>query len=127
MIRLATIPALHANRTVKSVLRLFGSTSSLNVAQRPPVSPEPNAKPSLEASSVAVLQRPSIPPDAWDDLFQAVVMRLENCVDDPFVKSQNSPPQDRSAATKIAVLECVEAMKQLHSSLAHKRTAQINQ
>ena len=128
MIRLAAIPALHATKTVNSVLRLFGGSSSpSSVVQHSPTSPELDARMNLEERATAISVRPSIPPDAWDDLFNAVLTRLENCADDPFVKTKNSPPLERNVCTKTAVLECVQAMRQLHLSLAHKRTSQKNQ
>ena len=128
MNRLTAIPALHATKTVNSVLRLFGgSSSSSSVVQLLPATPELDAQMNSEVRAAVISSRPSIPPDAWDDLFHAVLTRLENCVDDPFVKTKNSPQLERTAATKTAVLECVQAMKQLHLSLSHKRTAKTNQ
>lgn len=63
----------------------------------------------------------NISPADWDELFHAVQTRLENCVDDALDKGSDMPLNKRHAATKAAVLECVDAMRQLHASLTLER------
>jgi len=51
----------------------------------------------------------------WNDLLDAVKARLRLCVDEP---SQASGPQPTAAQrTRSGVLECVEALDQLHATL----------
>jgi hypothetical protein len=55
----------------------------------------------------------------WDDLFRAVTGRLVRLVS----SAQFSTPADRaedSAVSGISVLECVEALEQLRSTMTHE-------
>jgi len=85
----------------------------------PEAQPEPVVRPAADATQAT--GRGNITPVDWDDLYHAIQVRLENCVNDALDKAPELPLQVRQAATKTAVLECVGAMRQLHASLILKR------
>ncbi|MEP7302129.1 MAG: hypothetical protein ABI699_11415 [Caldimonas sp.] len=57
----------------------------------------------------------SVPGADWDELFLAVTTRLVATVTRPGVAA------DTGAEMKVAVLECAEALGQLHAMLGHER------
>ena len=124
MIRLASSPMPHVSNAVQSVLNLLTSEQSLTSPHRPlhrPIpAPEPNPEPD-PAPDRQIANRYSLSPAVWDELFHAVLARLEGCVDDAFIQAEKLPEPQRSDATKTAVLDCVHAMKQLHFSLTCER------
>jgi hypothetical protein len=83
------------------------------------------------AGSVAEFDpaRLTIAPTDWDLLFHAIQVRLESCANEFGVEVELQAQgrelvlQDRRATTRFAVLECVDAMKQLHASLTYERQA----
>lgn len=90
---------------------------------RPIPAPEPNPEPNPAPDAGWEGSQPhdNISPADWDELFHAVQTRLEQCVDDALLGTPQLAPQDRHAVTKTAVLECVQAMTQLHASLTLER------
>ena len=53
----------------------------------------------------------------WDDLFNAVTARLRLTVVAPLVTKAASQPADEADRIRVAVLECVAALEQLHATL----------
>ena len=53
----------------------------------------------------------------WDDLFNAVAARLRLTVVGPRVTPAASQPADEADRIRVAVLECVAALEQLHATL----------
>ena len=122
MIRLAGSPMPHVTSVAHSVLDLFRINEAAHTMHRPIPAPEPNPEPNPGPD--ATLKSPrtgNIKPADWDALFQAVQVRLEDCVGEALHKQPELELHDRHTVTKAAVLDCVEAMKQLHSALTLER------
>lgn len=121
MSQLATTPTPDANSWGQSVLgflRNKGIPTTMRVTASPPkIESEVNPDPVMFKRRV----RSNISTVDWDELFHAIQVRLENCVNDALDKAPELPVHQSRAVTKIAVLECVEAMRQLHASLALER------
>lgn len=124
MIQLASTPVAHVTNTTPSVLDLFRGKDVSATLHRPIPAPEPNPEPNPgpdAAKRSASSGDSTISPADWDELFHAVQVRLEQCVGQAIDKSPELPLHDRHEVTKKAVLECVEAMQQLHAALTLER------
>ena len=88
---------------------------------RPIPAPEPDPEPNPGPDAIKQFRDGIISATDWDELFHAVQVRLERCVSDALDKQPELALQDRHEVTKVAVLQCVEAMKQLHHSLTLER------
>lgn len=124
MIRLANTPAPHVAIPAYSVLDLFGSKNMPPDIHRPIPSPEPNPEPNPGPDAAVQSTHDShanIAQADWDALFRAVQVRLEQCVGNAIATSPELALHDRHEVTKAAVLECVEAMTQLHAALTLER------
>lgn len=124
MIRLASTPMPHVTSPAYSVLDLFRSKDMPYDIHRPIPAPEPNPEPNPGPDAASKRERdahPNITPADWDELFRAVQVRLEQCVGDAIDKAPELALHDRHQVTKTAVLQCVEAMTQLHAALTLER------
>ena len=120
MIRLANSPAPHVTTMAHSMLDLFRIKEATHTMHRPIPAPEPNPEPNPGPDAI-FSGHVNILPEDWDALFRAVQVRLEHCVGDALLKAPQMALLDRHTVTKAAVLECVEAMKQLHAALMLER------
>ena len=121
MIRLASTPMPHVSSVAHSLLDLFRIQSDLQPMHRPIPAPEPDPEPNPAPDAVQQKNHPNITSEDWDQLFRAVQARLEHCVGDALDKAPELALHDRHTVTKAAVLECVEALKQLHMALTLER------
>lgn len=71
----------------------------------------------------AALSGPSreIANDDWDAMFRAVESRLRQTVGERLAVLAESQPQDAAGRVQAVVLECVEALEQLHTALMLER------
>ena len=93
----------------------------MQAEHRPIPAPEPDPEPNPAPDSVGQAAPCNISPTDWNDLFVAIQVRLAHCVDDALLHDPELSSQDRYALTKAVVLECVDAMKQLHTALTLER------
>lgn len=121
----------HVAQPAASVPGLFRSKGSRNNMYRPLPAAQPEALSHLKPGTSTGSRHESshanghsnITHADWDELYHAIQVRLENCVNDAPDKPPQLPPNDRHAATKMVVLQCVDAMRQLHVSLTLEREA----
>lgn len=59
--------------------------------------------------------------DDWDALFFAISARLSASVGEWPAQTPEPQPHDRAAQVRLTVLECVEAMNLLHTTLSSER------
>ncbi len=118
MIQLAQTASQYSNRAAPSVLDTFRAEHMASALHRPIPSPEPDPNPGPDAISNG---HSNISAADWDELFHAIQARLENCVDDALLKAPELPPNERHQVIKTTVLQCVEAMQQLHTALMLER------
>lgn len=111
----------YSARTEYSVFNLFGSQHLAHALHRPIPAPEPHPEPNPEPDTALGCAPTIIAPSDWDMLFQAVLERLENCVNGQPANTAPQPLPDPHSAAKTIVLECAAAMKQLHAALALER------
>ena len=121
MIQLANTPMPHVALMESSVLGLFRSKGSSHLMYRPTSPTQLAPETSHMTDGMMSSNHGNITPTDWDELFHAVQTRLENCVDDALNHAPELSPGKWHAATKTAVLECVDAMRQLHASLTLER------
>lgn len=57
----------------------------------------------------------------WDALFHAVEARLRDAVNEPLAQRIKMLPPDAPELVQTIVLECVDALDQLHRALTHER------
>ena len=74
--------------------------------------PRPGAAPRSGSIDVAM--------DDWDDLFRAVKVRLRQTVAERAGKAGAPEMIETLSRIRAGVLECVEALDQLHSTLRHE-------
>ena len=72
------------------------------------------------ASAAASPLRSSVATGDWDDMFSAVTARLGLIVTAPPASTSASPPADEAIRIRLAVLECVAALEQLHATLKNE-------
>ena len=111
----------YSARTEYSIFNLFGSQHLPSVLHRPIPAPEPHPEPNPEPDTALGCAPTIIATSDWDTLFQAILERLENCVNDQSAKAVEQPLHEWRIATKTTVLECAAAMRQLHTALAVER------
>ena len=132
MIRLVNTTAPHVPNMRPLVLDLFRSNSASQLESqvmrhtihRPIPAPEPNPEPNPGPDAVrhnSHAKNVSIPVLDWDELFRAILVRLEYCVGDSQLRTPQLALYDRHTVTKETVLECVTAMKQLHAFVMLER------
>ena len=91
---------------------------SLQRAIAPPKSdPAANHAPDATASN----RFSSINASDWDVLFRAVQDRLAQCAAAPLAKTPELTTPEPDQVIKTTVLQCVEAMQQLHAALMIER------
>ena len=61
----------------------------------------------------------------WDAMFRAVESRLSHAVSQLFTTVSDVPAPDPLHSIRIIVLECVEALGQLHNALKHERAQSV--
>ena len=117
MIRLANLPTPHVTTAAHSVLDLFRVNSM-----------HENMQCAIPATDVIYrqgtafkTQRPFISSADWDALFVAVQSRLETSVSEILNQAPVLPLQDQKSMVNKAVVECVEALRLLHTSLMIER------
>lgn len=120
MIRLANSPAPHVTTMAHSMPDLFRIKDASHTMHRPIPAPEPSPEPNPGPDAIRG-NHTNILPEDWDVLFRAVQVRLERCVGDALPKTPQHELHDRHTVIKSAVLECVDAMKQLHAALTRER------
>ena len=88
-------------------------------------SPDPGAVVPREAQTNAKVDvadgSSNILIDDWDALFFAIAARLSASVCEWPAQTPEPPPHDRAAQVRLTVLECVEAMNLLHTTLDSER------
>jgi hypothetical protein len=117
MIRLADTPAPHVTQVAPSVLGFLRSKGARNDMYRSIPADQPNLAFTSEPVEVKSTGHGNISHADWDQLYHAIQVRLENCVNDARDKAPQLAADERMAATKTAVMECVDAMRQLHAAL----------
>lgn len=80
-----------------------------------------DAAPVLAASPVLSGPSREIANDDWDAMFRAVESRLRQTVGERLAVLPESQPQDAAGRVQVIVLECVEALEQLHTALMLER------
>lgn len=97
-----------------------GSTSSGDAASQNSQlgSPTDSAKDHASADDASTI---------WDCLFDAVTERLRNTVSAAFSARQGSESRDAAPQIQAAVLECVEALDQLHEAVTLERATSKQQ
>ena len=123
MIQLAGAPTPHVAPTERSVLGLFRSKGASQLMSSPTPATQLDPTVSPAAAIAQATGHGNISPADWDELFHAVQARLENCIDNALDNAPELPLNERHAATKTTILECVDAMRQLHASLTLERQA----
>jgi hypothetical protein len=121
MIRLADTPTPHVTQVAQSVLDLFHSKGALNDMYGSIPADQPNPASTSEPVDIKSTGHGNISHADWDELYHAIQVRLEHCVNDALDKAPQLAADERLAATKIAVMECVDAMRQLHAALILER------
>ena len=124
MIQLAQTASQYPNRAAPSVLDTFRAEHMASALHRPIPSPEPDPEPNPGPDAINnghINGNSNISAADWDELFHAIQARLENCVDDALLKAPELPPLERHQVIKTTVLQCVEAMQQLHTALRLER------
>ncbi len=101
---------------------LFGSHPASHPMHRPIPAPEPNPEPNPGPDAITCNGCGCIDPKDWDVMFLAIQERLEGCVKDAGLNFSDSELRERCIVTETVVLECIQAMKQLHSALTTERT-----
>ncbi len=111
------------SRVTSTAYSVLASPSSdmPNSMHRPIPAPEPNPEPNPAPDAAWPNDHANIAPADWDQLFHAVQARLEDCVSDSLLRTPGLALRDKQAVTKTTVLECVEALKQLHAALTLER------
>ena len=120
MIQLAQTASQYPNRAAPSVLDTFRAEHMASALHRPIPSPEPDPEPNPGPDAISN-GHSNISAADWDELFHAIQTRLENCVDDALLKAPELPAHERQEVIKSTVLQCVEAMQQLHAALTTER------
>jgi hypothetical protein len=121
MIRLADTPTPHVTQVAQSVLGLLRSKGARNDMYGSIPADQPNPASTSEPVDIKSTGHGIISHADWDELYHAIQVRLENCVNDALDKAPQLALDKRIAATKIAVTECVDAMRQLHAALILER------
>lgn len=124
MTRPANTLMAHASGGAPTVLDLFKSTDMPAALHRPIPAPEPNPEPNPGPDAARRSRNnghSTIAPADWDELFHAVQVRLEQCAGDALHQAPELALYDRHDVIKKTVLECVDALKQLHAALAQER------
>lgn len=80
-----------------------------------------DAAPALAASAALAGPSREIANDDWDAMFRAVESRLRQTVGERLAVLAESQPQDAAGRVQAIVLECVEALEQLHTALMRER------
>ena len=117
MITMAQTPKEYAPGTVHLQIDTRFTNKEMSAPHRPIPAPEPDPEPNPAPDDAGQAGRGHINCTDWDTLFRAVQARLEACVSDALLKQPQLPLFDRHTVTKTAVLECVQAMTQLHAEL----------
>ena len=123
MIRLANAPTPHVT-LAQSLLDMLRVKNNPTYMHRPIPAPEPSPEPNPEPDGALSARRAAISATDWDELFHAIQTRLEKCVSEALTKMPELPLHERHAVTQKTVLECVEAMRQLHADLIYERQLQ---
>ena len=76
-----------------------------------------NAKAAPRASAPLPCPRSHVAIGDWDAMFGAVTARLSLIVAKPLATTAASQPADAADRIRVAVLECVAALDQLHATL----------
>lgn len=128
MTQVVQTPKEFAPGTPGSLLDIFHATGKLPTLHRPIPAPEPDPEPNPWPDNNQTAPSGNISSVDWDALFHAITMRLERCVGVAHFAlsdaASNPVPeslQARNKATTKVVLECVDAMKQLHAELQRER------
>ena len=124
MIQLAQTASQCPNRAAPSVLDTFRAEHMASALHRPIPSPEPDPEPNPGPDAINnghINGNSNISAADWDELFHAIQARLEHCVSDAFHKAPELPAHERQEVIKATVLQCVEAMQQLHAALTTER------
>jgi hypothetical protein len=128
MIQLVQTPKEFAPSTPRSMLDIFHATGRIPTMHRPIPAPEPDPEPNPGPDNIQTAPNANISSADWDALFHAITLRLERCVgvahfalSDTAADSVPESLQARNKATTKVVLECVDAMKQLHAELQLER------
>jgi hypothetical protein len=67
---------------------------------------------------------PDIAPEDWDVLLSAITDRLRSAVDQRRAAATEPQVRDAEGRLQVIVLECVDALDQLHAALANARGRQ---
>jgi hypothetical protein len=73
-----------------------------------------------DATQAVQVKNPDIAIEDWDDLLCAVKARLRRIVGEEFAAMPERPGQDIVGRVRASVLECVEALDQLHTAQQHE-------
>ena len=117
MITMAQTPLKYASGTAHLPTDTRYTNKELWALHRPIPAPEPDPEPNPAPDAAGQAGRGCINRTDWDTLFRAVQARLEACVGDAQLRQPQLVLFDRHSVTKTAVLECVQAMTQLHAEL----------
>lgn len=82
----------------------------------------PEASSFLPANTGCTDSQIDIAVEDWDAMFGAVLERLRSSVDDVLITSPVPLSPDAASLTQSIVLECAEALDQLHVALKHDRS-----
>ncbi len=63
--------------------------------------------------------------DDWDEMFRAVTVRLRQTVDLPPAASAQAHTSDAAGRVRTTVLECIDALDQLHAALTQERALRL--
>jgi hypothetical protein len=121
MIRLADTPTPHVTQVAQSVLGLFRSKGARHDMYDSIPADQPNPASTSEPVDIKSTGYGNISHTDWDELYHAIQVRLENCVNGGLDKAPQLVAPERLAATKTAVMECIDAMRQLHAALILER------
>lgn len=122
MNRPAATPLTDKTSVEPAVMDFFRAHPHPHPMHRPIPAPEPNPEPNPGPDAVACNGCGCIDPKDWDVMFLAIQERLEGCVKDAGLNFSDSELRERCKVTETVVLECIQAMKQLHSALNTERT-----
>ena len=117
MITMAQTPQQYAPGTAHLPTDTRYTHKEMSAPHRPIPAPEPDPEPNPAPDATGQAGRGHINCTDWDMLYRAVQARLEACVSDAQLRQPQLVLFDRHSVTKTAVLECVQAMTQLHAEL----------
>ena len=128
MIRLAISTEPHSLQSAYTAFPMFKARKSTETelwgSHTPRPMPEPNPEPNPEPDAAVSVQHSALAQDDWDQLFHAVVARLQACAGADAFQQAPDHRLGMSASLQVTVQECVVSLNWLHAALLREREQQ---